>query len=109
MNKELKILLDEMNNHTQIQFQKLNSNKEELFINGIKARHGKKYTQRQQAFALNTILEYGVRATARILQIPRSTLQNWIRKYNINVSRYPHWMELWRRKKLRMRRIFKGY
>jgi len=87
----------------------LKSDKDEIYINGIKAKYSWKYTQRQQAFALNQIYEYGVRATARILGIPRSTLQNWIRKYDVNIPRYPHWMGMWIRKKLKMRRIFRGY
>ena len=109
MKTEIKLIYDEMNEHTRIRFQTLHYDKEELHINGIKAKHSWKYTQRQQAFASNQINEYGVRATARILQLPRSTLQNWIRKYYIDVPRYPQWMDNWRRKKLKMRRIFQGY
>ena len=106
---QLQAMIKEMNEMTQYRFQNLHYNKEELYINGIKAKHTWKYTQRQQAFALNMIYEHGVRATARILRLPRSTLQNWIRKYYIDVPRYPQWMDRWRRKKLKMRRIFKGY
>jgi len=109
MKIEIKAMIEEMNEMTRYRFNKLNDDKEELYINGIKAQHSWKYTQKQQAFAMNQICEYGVRATARILQIPRSTLQNWIRKYYIDVPRYPQWMDSWRRKKLKMRRIFQGY
>jgi len=109
MKLELKYLIDDMNSQIKSDFHYLKSDKDEIYINGIKAKYSWKYTQRQQAFALNQVYEYGVRATSRILQIPRSTLQNWIRKYNINVPRYPDWMDMWRRKKLRMRRIFQGY
>ena len=36
---------------------------------------GGRYTQRQKDYAFELIDEYGIRATARILQMPRRTLQ----------------------------------
>ena len=106
MNFELKYLIDDLNSQIKSEFHYLNFNKDVIYINGIKATHGRKYTQAQQGFALNKVFEYGVRATARILGIPRSTLQNWIRKYDVNIPRYPPWMDLWRQKKIRNRHIF---
>ena len=45
------------------------------------------YTESQKRFAFELIGEYGIRATARILQIPRRTLQRWCRKNRIYVKR----------------------
>jgi len=65
--------------------------------------NGGQYTSSQKNYAINQISQYGVRATARILQIPRRTLQRWCRKYNIIVKRCPYWVYEWaaRRKKRR--------
>ena len=70
----------------------------------------RQYTSQQVNYAVENIGKYGVRATARILQIPRRTLQRWCRKYHIRVKRCPDWvyewvakrkrrMEFWRRKR----------
>lgn len=40
---------------------------------------GGRYNQEQKNYALGLIDEYGVRATARILHLPRRTLQRWCR------------------------------
>ena len=63
---------------------------------------GGHYTQEQKSFALNKIGGYGIRAIARILQIPRRTLQRWCREYGVYVKRCPDWVYDWaerRRKK----------
>ncbi len=53
------------------------------------------YTQRQKDYAFELIDEYGIRATAKILQIPRRTLQRWCRKYSVFVKRCPAWVYGW--------------
>ena len=62
------------------------------------------YAYEQKKYAFEKINEYGVRATSRILQIPRRTLQRWCRVYGILVKRCPYWVYEWaeRRKKRRM-------
>ena len=63
---------------------------------------GGHYTQKQKSFALGKTGEYGVRAIARILQMPRRTLQRWCREYGVYVKRCPDWVYDWaerRRKK----------
>lgn len=72
---------------------------------------GGHYTQRQKDYAFELINEYGIRATARILRIPRRTLQRWCRKYNIWVKRCPSWVYGWaeRRKKRRQFWQRRGY
>ena len=41
---------------------------------------GGRYCREQKDYALGLSDEYGVRATARILQLPRRTLQRWCRE-----------------------------
>lgn len=63
---------------------------------------GGRYNQEQKDYALGLIDECGVRATARILQLPRRTLQRWCRSEHKYVRRCPDWVYAWaaqRRKK----------
>jgi len=46
---------------------------------------GNKYTDEQKALAFELIDEYGIRATTKILGVPRRTLQRWCRKNNVDV------------------------
>ena len=65
--------------------------------------NGGYYTQRQKEYAFELIDEYGIRATAKILQIPRRTLQRWCRQNGVYVRRCPAWAYGWveRRRKRR--------
>ena len=56
---------------------------------------GGRYTQRQKEYAFELIDEYGIRSTARILQIPRRTLQRWCRENGVFVKRCPDWVYGW--------------
>ncbi len=69
-----------------------NEEKRELFQAFGEGGH---YTQRQKDYAFELIDEYGIRATAKILQIPRRTLQRWCRKNGIWVKRCPYWVYGW--------------
>ena len=51
-----------------------------------------RYSEAQKRFAFELIAEHGMRATARILQIPRRTLQRWCRNNIIFVKRCPYWV-----------------
>ena len=64
---------------------------------------GGRYTRRQKDYAFELIDEYGIRSTARILQIPRRTLQRWCRENGVYVKRCPAWVYGWveRRRKRR--------
>jgi hypothetical protein len=53
------------------------------------------YTMRQKEFALSLIDENGVRATSRILKIPRRTVQRWCRQCGKEVKRCPDWVRDW--------------
>ena len=63
---------------------------------------GGQYNKEQREYAFEQIDEYGIRATAKMLKIPRRTLQRWCRKYDYCVVRCPSWVYDWaerRRKK----------
>ena len=64
---------------------------------------GRRYTKLQKDYAIDQIDKYGVRATARILCLPRRTLQRWCRKYQIYVRRCPYWVYEWAERRRRGR------
>jgi len=72
---------------------------------------GGHYTRAQKYYAFELIDEHGVRATARILQIPRRTLQRWCRQYGIYVRRCPSWVFEWAKRRRKKRRFWqlRGY
>jgi len=61
------------------------------------------YTERQREYVLSQVDFSGVRATSRILKVPRRTIQRWCRKYGKRVRRCPYWVYEWaeRRRKRR--------
>ena len=69
------------------------------------------YSEAQKQFALSQIDQYGVRATARILGIPRITIQRWCRKYNKIVKRCPSWVFEWAERRRKRREFWErlGY
>ena len=69
------------------------------------------YTDLQKRYAIKQIQEYGVRATASILSMPRRTLQRWCRQYDINVKRCPEWVFEWAEKRKKRREFWqrRGY
>jgi transposase-like protein len=72
---------------------------------------GRYYAEPQKRYAFELIDEYGVRATARILKIPRRTLQRWCRRYGIFVRRCPEWVYEWAERHRRKRAFWqrRGY
>jgi len=70
-----------------------------------------RYSEAQKRFAFELIGEYGMRATARILEIPRRTLQRWCRQNGIYVKRCPSWVREWARRRRKKRRFweYRGY
>jgi len=73
--------------------------------------NGGHYVEPQKRYAFELIGEFGIRATARILQIPRRTLQRWCRKNGVYVRRCPSWVRPWaeRRRKKRQFWQYRGY
>jgi|SRR3989339_802429 len=69
---------------------------------------GKHYSYEQKEFAVNMIDEKGVRATAKILQLPRRTLQRWCRKFNVYVKRCPDWVYVWAECRKRRQEFWKN-
>jgi len=69
------------------------------------------YTKTQKEYALSQIDQYGVRATARILEIPRRTIQRWRREYGIVVNRCPAWVFEWAERRRKRREFWqrRGY
>jgi len=62
---------------------------------------GGHYSTDQKNYALTKAQGIGVRATARLLRIPRRTIQRWLRGKGITVKRCPAWVyewAYWRRK-----------
>lgn len=62
----------------------------------------KRYTEEQKEYATNKVQDVGVRATARLLLLPRKTIQRWLRVKGIQVKRCPSWVyewAYWRRKR----------
>jgi transposase-like protein len=76
-----------------------------------KPENGGRYSDRQKEYALRLIGEYGVRATARILQIPRRTLQRWCRVKGRRVQRCPAWVYDWAKRRRKRREFWsrRGY
>lgn len=72
---------------------------------------GFRYTEEQKNFAFNLIDEYGIRATARILEMPRRTLQRWCQQYGVKVKHCPVWVFEWAERRRKRREFWqrKGY
>ncbi len=70
-----------------------------------------RYTQRQKDYAFELIDQYGIRSTARILQMPRRTLQRWCRENGIWVKRCPSWVYGWAERRRKRRQFWqrRGY
>jgi hypothetical protein len=68
---------------------------------------GGRYCQQQKDRALKLIDEYGVRAVARILEMPRRTLQRWCREQCKYVRRCPDWVYSWAAKQRERRQHWK--
>lgn len=64
---------------------------------------GGHYSNEQKSYATEKAQEIGVRATARLLRLPRRSLQRWLREKSITVKRCPDWVYEWayRRRKSR--------
>jgi transposase-like protein len=69
------------------------------------------YTEAQKHYAFELVGEFGIRATARILQIPRRTLQRWCKKNGVYVRRCPSWVYEWAERRRKKHRFwqYRGY
>jgi hypothetical protein len=89
----------------------INEFNEEKRYSFISLGKGRQYTRAQKYYAFELINEHGVRATARILQMPRRTLQRWCRQDGIYVKRCPSWVFEWAERRQKKRRFwqYRGY
>jgi len=53
------------------------------------------YTSDQKAYAIEKAKSIGVRATSRLLHLPRRTIQRWLREKGVTVKRCPDWVYDW--------------
>lgn len=72
---------------------------------------GRAYSEAQKEYAISQVDIYGVRATSRILELPRRTLQRWCRSYGQPVRRCPDWVYDWAERKRKRRELWErqGY
>jgi hypothetical protein len=67
---------------------------------------GGRYRRQQKEYAFKVIDDYGVRAAARILGMPRRTLQRWCREQCKYVTRCPDWVYSWAAKRQKRREFW---
>ena len=67
------------------------------------------YTADQKDYAINKAISIGVRATSRFLQVPRRTIQRWLREKGITVKRCPDWVYEWSYWRKKRREKFRFY
>ena len=61
------------------------------------------YTSEQIEYVIEKAKSIGIRATSRLLHVPRRTIQRWLRTQGITVKRCPDWVydwAYWRRKRI---------
>ena len=73
--------------------------------------HGGHYTGEQKAYAFQLIEENGIRATAKILEIPRRTLRRWCRESHVFVKRRAYGVYDWAERRRKRREFWQrsGY
>jgi len=75
----------------------------------------RQYTSEQKEYAIDKAISIGVRATSRLLHLPRKTIQRWLREKGITVKRCPDWVYDWaywrrkRREKWERIKSYRGY
>ncbi|MBA7697363.1 hypothetical protein ES703_106028 [subsurface metagenome] len=91
-------------------------NREQLFyFKALGSKRGRHYTDNQKDYAVHKAISIGVRATSRLLNMPRRTIQRWLRANGITVKRCPDWVYSWaywrnkRREKWDRIKAYRGY
>jgi len=77
-------------------------NRKRLFYFNSLNPDGGQYSSEQKDYAIEKAATIGVRATSRLLHLPRRTIQRWLREKGITVKRCPDWVydwAYWRRKR----------
>lgn len=72
---------------------------------------GRNFSEAQKKFACLQIEISGIRATSRILEIPRRTLQRWARSSGVYVKECPDWVVGWAERRRKRREFWerRGY
>ena len=68
------------------------------------------YTVEQKDYAINKAISIGNRATSRLLNVPRRTIQRWLKAEGIRVKRCPDWVydwAYWRKRRIEKRRFWR--
>ena len=78
------------------------------YFNGLNPDGGH-YTAEQKEYAIDKTMSIGVRATSRLLCIPRRTIQRWLRLEGITVKRCPGWVYEWAYWRRKRREKFRFY
>ena len=78
----IRVFIEEENREKRAQFNAL----------GLGRGH---YTVEQKEYATEKAISIGVRATSRLLNMPRRTIQRWLRANGITVKRCPDWVYSW--------------
>ena len=94
-----------------IMYNQMFNDEKKAEFEGLGADTGGHYTREQINYAIDIASDSGIRATSRILGIPRRTLQRWHRKYGIEIKQCPSWVYYWaaRRRKRREFWARRGY
>jgi hypothetical protein len=85
------------------------------YFRALGSEKGGHYTDKQKDYAIDKAISIGVRATSRLLKVPRRTIQRWLRAKGITVKRCPDWVYDWaywrnkRREKWERIRAYRGY
>ncbi len=88
--------------------------KQLTYFNSLSKNRGQ-YTSEQKEYAIEKASTIGVRATSRLLHLPRRTIQRWLRAKGIRVKRCPDWVYSWaywrnkRREKWGRIKAYRGY
>jgi hypothetical protein len=53
------------------------------------------YSSDQKDYTIDKAMSIGARATSRLLNVPRRTIQSWLRTKGITVKRCPDWVYDW--------------
>lgn len=65
------------------------------YFRALGSEKGGHYTDKQKDYTIDKAISIGVRATSRLLKVPRRTIQRRLRAKGIAVKRCPDWVYEW--------------
>ena len=85
-------------------------NREKLcYFRALGSEKGGHYTDKQKDYAIEKANSIGVRATSRLLKVPRRSIHRWLRTKGIAVKRCPAWVYNWAYWRKRRREKFRYF